>query len=288
MYDGIGEAFESFKTLPIIRYTEVPGFLALVGDVTGKSVLDIACGTGFYSRELKRRGASRVFGFDISSAMIDAAEARERSEPLGIAYEVGDTATLRTFDQPFDVAVAVQAFNYATDVAEIEQMMRNVRRSLVAGGAYFLFAQNPGFDFDGPSLAKYGFLCKATGKDNAIWPGNAHHGPAGSSRLVRGHHAVEGDVREDTDGGRIHWDRVGSAGRLGRRRGEVRRGILGGLRHEPAADHDPLHRLTDNLRARAGPSGPDDRAPCGGNGVGHALDWGVHGCRATAGRAGSC
>lgn len=171
LYDGIGEAFEGFKTLPIIRYAEVPGFLALVGDVTGKSVLDIACGTGFYSRELKRRGASRVFGFDISSAMIDAANAHERSEPLGIAYEVGDTATLRTFDQPFDVAVAVQAFNYAADVAEIEQMMHNIRRSLVGGGAFFLFVQNPDFDFDGPSLAKYGFLCEATGKDNEIGRG---------------------------------------------------------------------------------------------------------------------
>ncbi|MEU6758342.1 class I SAM-dependent methyltransferase [Streptomyces sp. NPDC046685] len=171
LYDGIGEAFEGFKTLPIIRYTEVPGFLALVGDVTGKSVIDIACGTGYYSRELKRRGASRVFGFDISSAMIDAAEARERSAPLGIAYEVADTATLRTFDEPFDVAVAVQAFNYAADVAEIGQMMRNIRRSLVPGGDFFLFVQNPDYDFGGPSLAKYGFLCESTGKDNAIGRG---------------------------------------------------------------------------------------------------------------------
>ncbi|MEU9146691.1 class I SAM-dependent methyltransferase [Streptomyces sp. NPDC048349] len=171
LYDGIGEAFEGFKTLPIIRYAEVPGFLALVGDVTGKSVLDIACGTGFYSREFKRRGAAHVFGFDISSAMIDAANAREQAEPLGIAYEVGDTATLRTFEKPFDIAVAVQAFNYASDVAEIERMMHNIRRSLVDGGEFFLFGQNPGFDFDGPSLAKYGFLCEPTGKDNEIGRG---------------------------------------------------------------------------------------------------------------------
>ncbi|MEW2418473.1 class I SAM-dependent methyltransferase [Streptomyces sp. NPDC046866] len=171
LYDGIGEAFEGFKTLPVIRYGEVPGFLALVGDVTGKSVLDIACGTGFYSRELKRRGASRVFGFDISGAMVDAAKALEQAEPLGIEYEVGDTATLREFDRPFDVAVAVQAFNYAADVAEIERMMRNIRRSLVPGGAFYLFVQDPAFDFSGPSLEKYGFLCEATGKDNEIGTG---------------------------------------------------------------------------------------------------------------------
>ncbi|KJY21499.1 MULTISPECIES: class I SAM-dependent methyltransferase [Streptomyces] len=171
LYDGIGEAFEGFKTLPVIRYAEVPGFLALVGDVTGKSVLDIACGTGFYSRELKRRGASRVFGFDISGAMVDAARASERDEPLGIEYQVADTATLQVFDEPFDVAVAVQAFNYASEVAEIELMMRNIRRSLVAGGSFFLFVQDPSYDFGGPSLEKYGFLFESTGKDNEIGRG---------------------------------------------------------------------------------------------------------------------
>ncbi|NUP39087.1 MAG: class I SAM-dependent methyltransferase, partial [Streptomyces sp.] len=59
-YDKIGEAFEGFKSLPLTRYAEVPGFLALVGDVRGKSVLDLASGTGFYSREFKRRGAEDV------------------------------------------------------------------------------------------------------------------------------------------------------------------------------------------------------------------------------------
>lgn len=171
LYDGIGEAFEGFKTLPIIRYAEVPGFLGLVGDVTGKSVLDIACGTGFYSRELKRRGASRVLGFDISGAMVDAAKAIEGAEPLGIDYEVADTTTLREFDEPFDVAIAVQAFNYAGDVAEIERMMRNIRRSLADGGSFCLFVQEPGYDFGGPSLEKYGFLLEATGKDNEIGSG---------------------------------------------------------------------------------------------------------------------
>ncbi|MFJ9696107.1 class I SAM-dependent methyltransferase [Kitasatospora sp. NPDC101183] len=169
-YDGIGEAFEGFKTLPITRYGEVPGFLGLVGDVEGRSVLDIACGTGFYSRELKRRGASRVLGFDISSAMVDAARALEEREPLGVEYEVGDTAELRSFEEPFEVAVAVQAFNYAEDVAGIERMLRNVHRSLRKGAGFYLFGQNPEYRFDGPSLAKYGFLCESLGEETEIGP----------------------------------------------------------------------------------------------------------------------
>ncbi|MFC9273524.1 hypothetical protein ACFTXJ_37795 [Streptomyces zhihengii] len=48
LYDDIGEALEGFKGLPLARYVEVPGILALVGEVRGRSVLDLACGNGFY------------------------------------------------------------------------------------------------------------------------------------------------------------------------------------------------------------------------------------------------
>jgi SAM-dependent methyltransferase len=168
LYDTIGEAFEGFKTLPLTRYAEVPGFLALVGDVNGRSILDLASGTGFYSREFKRRGASRVLGVDISGAMVDAARAMEDREPLGVQYEVGDVAELRVLEKRFDLAVAVQLFNYAEDIATIERMCRNIHRSLVDGGEFFVFAQSPDFRPDGPSLAKYGFLCERAGEDTEV------------------------------------------------------------------------------------------------------------------------
>ncbi|MFF8592308.1 class I SAM-dependent methyltransferase [Streptomyces sp. NPDC015220] len=98
LYDEIGEAFEGFKTLPLARYAEVPGFLALVGDVNGGSVLDLAFGTGFYSREFKRRGASDVLGVDISSAMVDAARALEDRDPLGVRFSA---AGVREYGEAF-------------------------------------------------------------------------------------------------------------------------------------------------------------------------------------------
>ncbi|MGV9267646.1 class I SAM-dependent methyltransferase [Kitasatospora sp. NPDC003701] len=170
LYDEIGEAFEGFKTLPLARYGEVPGFLALVGDVNGRSVLDLASGTGFYSREFKRRGASHVLGVDISSAMVDAARALEDGDPLGVHYELGDVAELRAFERPFDIAVAVQLFNYAEDVATIERMCRTIHRSVADGAEFFAFTQNPDYRFDGPSLAKYGFLCESLGEETEIGP----------------------------------------------------------------------------------------------------------------------
>src|SRR5690606_2032184 len=37
---------------------------ALPSDLTGKTVLDIGCNAGFYSIQMKRRGAARVLGID--------------------------------------------------------------------------------------------------------------------------------------------------------------------------------------------------------------------------------
>ncbi|MER6298740.1 class I SAM-dependent methyltransferase [Kitasatospora sp. NPDC001539] len=169
-YDEIGEAFEGFKSLPLIRYGEVPSFLGLVGDVSGKSVLDLACGTGFYSREFMRRGAKEVLGVDISGEMIAVAREFERREPLGARYEVGDVAELAPLDRRFDIALAVQCLNYAQSRAELERMCRNIHRNLVPGGELFVFAQKPDYRFDCASLEKYGFRCEPTGEEIEIGP----------------------------------------------------------------------------------------------------------------------
>ncbi|WP_282694520.1 class I SAM-dependent methyltransferase [Streptomyces sp. CC208A] len=169
-YDGIGEVFEGFKALPLIRYGEVPSFLELVGDVTGRTVLDLACGTGFYSRELKRRGASDVLGVDISSEMIAAARDIETRDPLGVRYEVGDVAELKPVDRPFDIALGVQCLNYARSFAEMERMCANIHRGLSAGGAFYVLAQKPDYAFDCASLETYGFRCEPTGEEIETGP----------------------------------------------------------------------------------------------------------------------
>lgn len=169
-YDEIGEAFEGFKSLPLIRYGEVPSVLGMVGDVRGKSVLDLACGTGFYSRELKRRGAAEVFGVDISGEMIAVAQRIERSEPLGVRYEVGDVAELPALERRFDLALGVQCLNYARDIAEMERMCRRVHRNLVAGGTFYVFCQKPDYRFGNPPLDKYGFRCEPTGEESETGP----------------------------------------------------------------------------------------------------------------------
>ncbi|MFQ6143709.1 class I SAM-dependent methyltransferase [Streptomyces seoulensis] len=169
-YDRIGEAYEGFKALPLERYAVVPSFLGLVGDVSGKSVLDLACGTGFYSREFGRRGAAEVLGVDISGEMVSVAQRLEQDDPLGVRYEVGDVAELRPLGRRFDIALAVQLLNYAHDIATTERMCRAVHRSLRPGAEFFALNQSPDFRFDGPTPRKYGFLSELTGAEAETGP----------------------------------------------------------------------------------------------------------------------
>ncbi|MEU2604041.1 class I SAM-dependent methyltransferase [Streptomyces albus] len=169
-YDGIGEAFEGFKSLPLVRHGEVPSFLGMVGDVRGKAVLDLACGTGFYSREFKRRGAADVLGIDISGEMIAAARKAEEREPLGVRYEIGDVAELPPLGRRYDVATAVQCLNYAEDLAAMRRMCRNIHQHLVPGGEFFVLAQKPDYRFDCPDLDRYGFRCEPTGEETGTGP----------------------------------------------------------------------------------------------------------------------
>jgi len=58
---------------------------AIPHDLTGKSVLDIGCNAGFYSLEMKRRGAARVLGIDSDSTYL--AQARFAAEVSGAEIE---------------------------------------------------------------------------------------------------------------------------------------------------------------------------------------------------------
>jgi tRNA (mo5U34)-methyltransferase len=75
-------------------------------DLSGKSVLDIGCNAGFYSLEMKRRGASRVLGIDHDERYLD--QARFASSVLGVRdiefrrMEVWDIAAL---GERFDLVI---------------------------------------------------------------------------------------------------------------------------------------------------------------------------------------
>jgi tRNA (mo5U34)-methyltransferase len=58
---------------------------AVPADLRGRAVLDIGCNAGFYSQEMKRRGADRVLGIDTDARYL--AQARFAAEVAGLEIE---------------------------------------------------------------------------------------------------------------------------------------------------------------------------------------------------------
>ena len=58
---------------------------AIPQDLRGKSVLDIGCNAGFYSMEMKRRGADRVLGIDFDAGYLE--QARVAADVNGLDIE---------------------------------------------------------------------------------------------------------------------------------------------------------------------------------------------------------
>lgn len=63
---------------PDKQYSILPTILSLVGSTVGRTVLDVACGSGFFTFPLAELGAQLVIGVDNSEAQLALAQARRK------------------------------------------------------------------------------------------------------------------------------------------------------------------------------------------------------------------
>jgi SAM-dependent methyltransferase len=163
-YDTIATQYRRAKEQPWRTVIESFTLMDLIGDLAGKSVVDLACGEGFYTRRIRRQGADRVVGVDLSQEMIALARAEEAGHPIGIDYLVQDGRSLMLAAE-FDLAVAAYLLNYARDREELGAMCRGVAGCLKPGGRFVTVNTNPGWQsFGSPSYREYGFETRAEGE----------------------------------------------------------------------------------------------------------------------------
>ena len=163
-YDPIAEQYRRAKEQPWRSHIESFTLMQLIGDPTGLSVVDLACGEGFYTRMLRRRGAAKVTGVDLSKGMIELARQQEAAHQLGIHYEVADVRSLTAMGQ-VDLAVAAYLLNYARNRSELQAMCDGVSRCLRSGGRFVSVNSSLSLHFPtAPSYRKFGFETKVQGE----------------------------------------------------------------------------------------------------------------------------
>jgi ubiquinone/menaquinone biosynthesis C-methylase UbiE len=132
-YDRIAAEYQESKLLPFCLHVEEYTTFKLLPELSGRSIVDLACGEGIYTRKLMRRGAAKVVGVDISTEMIARARQAEASAPIGVEYVLSDVATV-DLGREFDVAYCSYLFNYARSRDELRALVESVARLLRPGG----------------------------------------------------------------------------------------------------------------------------------------------------------
>lgn len=117
--------------------------LHLLGDLKGKRVLELGCGTAQRSIAFARQGATAI-GVDFSPEMIDAAKRlceRERVRVEIRQSDLADLAFLRA--DSVDLVVSVYALSYGRDV---ERVFRQAHRVLKVGAPLVFSLRHPVYD----------------------------------------------------------------------------------------------------------------------------------------------
>jgi SAM-dependent methyltransferase len=143
-FDAIAEDYKSedIGSVPVRRYSQVHTLLKLAGDVAGKSVLDLACSDGFFSRHLKAAGAARVVGMDLSPQMIDVARMHEAERPLGIEYLVSDVFDMGVAGS-FDLVLSSFLLHYAPTRERLVEICRIIHANTAPGGRIISLHDHP-------------------------------------------------------------------------------------------------------------------------------------------------
>jgi SAM-dependent methyltransferase len=126
---------------------EVYGLLAEAGDLRGRRVLDVGCGTGTLTAWLAQDAAARVWGVDPSPEMLDVAR---RKMPPGVGLKEGRAEALPFRDRWFERAVMMLVLQHV----DRGRALAEVQRVLGKGGRLVIGTFAPA-QFDDYYLASF-------------------------------------------------------------------------------------------------------------------------------------
>lgn len=102
--DGIPTAPNHFLgNYPFVKWRKFAH--TVPSDLTGKAVLDIGCNAGFYSIEMKRRGADRVLGIDFDDTYLAQARFAAEVAEADIEFRKLSVYDVGTLAERFDVVL---------------------------------------------------------------------------------------------------------------------------------------------------------------------------------------
>src|SRR5215472_717145 len=115
---------------PNVKWRQISNAVPL--DLRGATVLDIGCNGGFYSIEMKKRGASRVLGIDVDDRYLN--QARFAAETLGVKVDLAKCSVYDVDGLPgqFDYVLFMGVFYHLRyPLFALDKVIKKVRGKLI-------------------------------------------------------------------------------------------------------------------------------------------------------------
>jgi SAM-dependent methyltransferase len=98
-------------------------------DVAGKDVIELGCGTAYFGAWLKRAGARRVVGVDVTPAQLETARRMDEEFGLGLELIEANAESVPLPDESFDVVFSEYGASIWCDpklwISEAARLLRN-------------------------------------------------------------------------------------------------------------------------------------------------------------------
>ena len=107
--------------------------------VKDKEVLDIACGSGYGTDHLLKKGAKKIIGVDISEETISYCKNRYKEEK--ISFKVGSVEKIPLEDNSVDVVISFETIEHVNENAQ-NCFMKEIKRVLRPDGVFVVSTPN--------------------------------------------------------------------------------------------------------------------------------------------------
>ena len=156
-YDNIQGPYDACRECSIALIERENVETTVAPYIKNARVLELACGSGFYTYHFLKWGANSVTGADISPVMIAEAKRLAPADMTGtVGFKLADCSKATSYEEgPFDLVFGAWLLNYAPDRAGLVDMFRNIAVNLKGGGRFVGITVPPTQDPAGSIEAEY-------------------------------------------------------------------------------------------------------------------------------------